>query len=80
MLKGLQTEVEYFREASKLFEIRLEDKNVKDENKWTKREEIWKAKLFEADIILQAVLVREMILMERPLEFLRTSQQLFFSI
>ena len=40
MLKGLQTEVEYFREASKLFEIRLEDKNVKDEDKWTKREEI----------------------------------------
>ena len=63
--KGLQTEVEHLREASKQFESRLEDKNVEDEEKWTKREEIWKAKLSEADIGLQAVEAREKILMER---------------
>ena len=37
--KGLQTEVKHLREASKQFEleIRLEDKNVEDKDKWTKR-------------------------------------------
>ena len=46
-------------------ESRLEDKNIEDEEKWTKREEIWKAKLSEADIALQAVEAREKILQER---------------
>ena len=63
--KGLQTEVEHLREASKQLESRLEDKNIEDEEKWTKREEIWKAKLSEADIALQAVESREKILHER---------------
>ena len=63
--KGLQTEVEHLREASKQLESRLEDKNIEDEEKWTKREEIWKAKLSEADIALQAVEAREKILQER---------------
>ncbi len=77
--KGLQTEVEHLCEASKQFEIRPENKNVEDEDKRTKREKIRKAKLFEADIALQAVKVREMILMERPLEFWSTFKQLYFS-
>ena len=63
--KGLHTEVEHLREASKQFESRLEDKSVEDEEKWTKREEIWKAKLSEADIALQGVEAREKILKER---------------
>ncbi len=76
--KGLQTEVEHLCEASKQFEIRPENKNVEDEDKRTKREKIRKAKL-EANIALLAVKVREMILMERPLEFWSTNEQLYFS-
>ena len=65
MEKGLQTEVEHLRDASKQLERRLEDRSIEDEEKWTKREEIWKAKLSEADIALQAVESREKILHER---------------
>ena len=46
-------------------ESRLEDRSTEDEEKWTKREEIWKAKLSEADIALQTVEAREKILHER---------------
>ena len=65
MEKGLQTEVEHLRDASKQLERRLEDRSIEDEEKWTKREEIWKAKLSEADITLQTVEAREKILNER---------------
>ena len=46
-------------------ESRLEDRNIEEEEKWTKREDIWKAKLSESDIALQAAEAREKILNER---------------
>ena len=46
-------------------ESRLEDRNIEEEEKWTKKEEIWKAKLSESDIALQAAEAREKILNER---------------
>ena len=57
--------MEHLREANRQLECRLVDRNVEDEEKWTRREEIWKAKLSEADVNLQTAESREKILNER---------------
>ena len=61
----MQTEVEHLRDNVKQLEHKLENRDVEDEEKWSKREEIWKAKLSEADIAIQAAESKEKILIER---------------
>ena len=61
----MQTEVEHLRDSVKQLEHKLENRDLEDEEKWSKREEIWKAKLSEADIAIQAAESKEKILIER---------------
>ena len=63
--KSMQTEVEHLRDNVKQLEHKLENRDVEDEERWSKREEIWKAKLSEADIAMQAAESKEKILLER---------------
>jgi len=57
--KTLLTEIDTMRESIKQYEIQREKREFEDEEKWAKREEIWKAKLAEVDSALQASEIRE---------------------
>ena len=59
------TEVEHLREAVKQLENKLESRDADDEEKWSRREEIWKAKLSECELSVQASENREVLLQER---------------
>lgn len=63
--KGMMTEVEHLREAVKQLEAKLESRDLEDEEKWSKREEIWKAKLTESEVCVQAAEARQKLLEER---------------
>jgi len=63
--KNLSLEVEHLREAVKTFEHKLENRDVEDDEKWSKREEIWKAKISESDVALQAAENKVQLLSER---------------
>ena len=49
----------------KTFEHKLENRDVEDDEKWSKREEIWKAKISESDVALQAAENKVQLLSER---------------
>lgn len=57
--KTLLTEIDNMREAVKHYEVQNQKREIEDEEKWAKREEIWKAKLAEVDTALQASETRE---------------------
>jgi len=57
--KTLLTEIDNMRESIKQYEVQREKREFEDEEKWAKREEIWKAKLAEVDTALQASETRE---------------------
>jgi len=57
--KTLLTEIDNMRESIKKYEAQREKREFEDEEKWAKREEIWKAKLAEVDSALQASETRE---------------------
>jgi len=63
--KNLSLEVEHLREAVKAFEHKLENRDVEEEEKWCKREEIWKAKISESDVALLAAESKVQLLSER---------------
>ena len=63
--KTLLGEVENLRDAIRQLEARKEERDQDEEERWSKREMVWKAKLAEADIALQTVESREKILKER---------------
>jgi len=57
--KSLLTELDNLRESIKQHEAQSQKRELEDEEKWAKREEIWKAKLAEVDSALQASETRE---------------------
>eukprot|EP00092_Neocalanus_flemingeri_P029725 GFUD01032273.1.p1 GENE.GFUD01032273.1~~GFUD01032273.1.p1 ORF type:complete len:590 (+),score=186.75 GFUD01032273.1:44-1813(+) len=57
--KTMLNEVDNLREAIKHYEVQNQKRELEDEEKWAKREEIWKAKLGEVDSALQASETRE---------------------
>jgi len=57
--KTLLTEIDNMRESIKQYEIQREKREFEDEEKWAKREEVWKAKIAEVDSALQASETRE---------------------
>jgi len=63
--KTLLTEIDNMREAVKHYELQNQRRELEDDEKWAKREDIWKAKLAEVDSALQASETREKGLVDR---------------
>ena len=63
--KSLLGEVDNLRDAIRQLEVKRDERDLDEEERWSKREQVWKAKLAEADVALQTVEAREKILQER---------------
>ena len=63
--KSLLGEVDNLREAIRQLEEKVEGRDKEEEERWGKREQVWKAKVAEAEVSLHTVETREKILQER---------------
>ena len=63
--KSLLGEVDNLRDAIRQLEEKREERDRDEEERWGKREEVWKAKVAEAEVSLNTVETREKILQER---------------
>ena len=63
--KSLLGEVDNLREAIRQLEEKVEGRDKEEEERWGKREQVWKAKVAEAEVSLNTVETREKILQER---------------
>ena len=63
--KSLLGEVENLRDAIRQLEEKREGRDKEEEERWAKREQVWKAKVAEAEVSLQTGETREKILQER---------------
>ena len=63
--KSLLGEVDNLRDAIRQLEEKREERDMDEQERWGKREEVWKAKVAEAEVSLNTVETREKILQER---------------